>query len=151
MISDGAVLDVTTREANGYRPSATSGPDSVKLNFDTEFIFADSTKHLGTKAGEYLYSGTVWSGGDIVQTGSDGQLTGMVTLDGNKSNEGVSVTLSNSENNYTAVTDSDGRYTFSNIEYGSYILNIQKLNFLNYRKSAIVISNSNIVNISEVV
>lgn len=121
MISDGAVLDVTTREANGYRPSATSGPDSVKLNFDTEFIFADSTKHLGTKAGEYLYSGTVWSGGDIVQTGSDGQLTGMVTLDGNKSNEGVSVTLSNSENNYTAVTDSDGRYTFSNVEYGSYI------------------------------
>ena len=57
---------------------------------------------------EYLYSGTVWSGGDIVQTGSDGQLTGMVTLDGNKSNEGVSVTLSNSENNYTAVTDADG-------------------------------------------
>ena len=151
VISDGAVLDVTTKEANGYRPSATSGPDSVKLNFDTEFIFADSTKHLGTKAGEYLYSGTVWSGGDIVQTGSDGQLTGMVTLDGNKSNEGVSVTLSNSENNYTAVTDADGRYKFSNIEYGSYILNIQKLNFLNYRKSAIVISNSDIVNISEVV
>ena len=62
------------------------------------------------------------------------------------------LTLSNSENNYTAVTDADGRYKFSNIEYGSYILNIQKLNFLNYRKSAIVISNSDkLVNISEVV
>lgn len=150
-VSNGTILDVTTKEANGYRYNVETGPDSVNLNFDTNFVFADSTKHLGTKAGEYLYSGTVWSGGDIVQTGSDGQLTGMVTLDGNKSNEGVSVTLSNSENNYTAVTDADGRYTFSNIEYGSYILNIQKQNFLNYKKSAIVISNSDIVNISEIV
>ncbi|MBL90877.1 MAG: hypothetical protein CMH56_03585 [Myxococcales bacterium] len=139
--------DVTTIQVSvpGVPIQSVSEEGSFEV---TDLVPGNHTLHLESTTGDYtahdqpitILGGQTLSLPSVTLNRARGNLVGLVTLEDENNHSGVSVSLSNSEHQFQAVSNGLGAFDLSGIPTGDYQLTLEKNDFVTHTVPTLTIN-----------